>query len=235
MESTFSADNKFQAIGTLFGPISKHPEMGWSISVQGKFFRLFIPPIKYKGWLKEMAARGENCKLFLLVYPRVVFFPDKNKEPLLYFIVVSWNTVNNWERPGTFLLRGLWQQLPQSRVPVLSIYRNKGSQDHLKKFKAAHLPVLMRRDDCKPYRFNPKETEKSLVFVQGLFVLLPHKAAFGYSTDLLPPSTNAPSYIKPVKPFKSSTAKKKNQSAKVSHAKPSEFVKPKLAIKVGKE
>jgi hypothetical protein len=115
--------------------------------------------------------------------------------------VIAWNKNNEAkEKINIFSLRGLWQFIPQSRLPVLTVYRNKGAKDITKRFKASHLPVLMRREDAQPYKFNAKSEDKATrYFIQGEFALIHEKQAFGYRRDLDSPTLEAPRYKKPIK------------------------------------
>ena len=126
------------------------------------------------------------------------------KPPKLYFQVAAWETENPWEEaPGQFRLKGIWQFVPQVRTPVISVYRNKGAEDPKGKFKATHIPILMRREDeAAPFRFNPKIAKEDLPprwFVQGLFKFIPSRDSFGFSEDLEPLTKKIPWYTKPIK------------------------------------
>lgn len=148
------------------------------------------------------------------------------KPPKVYFQVAAWETENPWvEQPGQFRLKGIWQFVPQVRTPVISIYRNYNAQDPKGKFKAAHIPVLMRRDDdSAPFRFNPKIAKEDLSprwFIQGLFKFLPSRDSFGFSEDLEPPTQEIPWYKKPRKDVPGKTNEKgvENNSEKLSQKK----------------
>ena len=148
-----------------------------------------------------MAANPDQT-LFLRVYPKCLMIP--RKPPKIFFQVAAWETENPWdEAPGQFRLKGIWQFVPQVRTPVISVYRNKGAEDPKGKFKASHIPILMRRDDeAAPFRINPKIAKEDLPprwFVQGLFKFIPSRDSFGFSEDLEPPTTKIPWYKKPVK------------------------------------
>ena len=148
------------------------------------------------------------------------------KPPKIYFQVAAWEEENPWEEaPGQFRLKGIWQFVPQVRTPVISVYRNKGAEDPKGKFKAAHIPVLMRRDDeSAPFRFNPKIAKEDLPprwFIQGKFKFIPSRDSFGFSEDLEPPTKKIPYYKKPIKdvPGKDSEKGTQNKSEKPSRKK----------------
>jgi hypothetical protein len=104
---------------------------------------------------------------------------------------------------GHFTFRGVWQFVPQSKTPVISVYRNRNAIDPSEKFKAAHLPVLMRREDgVNPFRFNPKIPKDQLPkrwFIQASFKFIPNRNCWGWVEDLEEPTEQIPRYQKPVK------------------------------------
>jgi hypothetical protein len=189
----------FQAIGLLKATPQKDDLLGWAIKLNGAKHRLFIPPHLYKTWLK-MIKNSDGSALYLRVYPRS--YMAKKQEPSIFFQVVSWQEKNDKnEAINSFTLKGLWQFIPQSRLPVLTVYRNKKAQDVTNRYKANHLPVLMRRDDCSPYRYTKNESKESIqrYFIQGEFTYLPERQAFGYKRDYFVPGTESPRYKKPNK------------------------------------
>ena len=189
----------FQAVGLLKAVPEKDELLGWAISLNGVKHRIFIPPHLYRTWLKKMNSHDGSC-LYLRVYPKS--YMAKKQEPSIFFQVVSWQDENEKkEAINSFTLKGLWQFIPQSRLPVLTVYRNKKSIDVTNRYKANHLPVLMRREDCRPYRFSKNETKESIqrYFIQGEFAYLPDRQAFGHKGDHSSPVTDTPRYKKPQK------------------------------------
>lgn len=191
----------FQAIGTLYGQPHKNEEEKFFLQVGGQEYPLFIRRDRYSDWLKQM-TNFPDTPLFLRVYPKCVVIP--REEPKIYFQVVAWVTENRWdEAPGIFIIKGIWQFIPQLRTPVLSVYRNREAHDPTGKFKALHLPVLMRREDeAKPFRFNPKIPKDQLPqrwFIQGHFKFIPNRNCWGWVKDLDVPSEQIPRYKKPIK------------------------------------
>ncbi len=212
----------FQAIGTIKGKAEKDSteEGKFFIRLGGKRYDLFFVGYRYQAWLKQMAANPEQT-LFFRVYPKCLMIP--RQPPKMYFQVAAWEAENPWEEaPGMFKFRGIWQFVPQVRTPVISVYRNHNATDPKGKFKATHIPVLMRRDDeSAPFRFNPKIAKEDLPprwFVQGLFKFIPSRDSFGFSEDLEPPTKKIPWYKKPVKevPGKDSVKGTDNKSEKPS-------------------
>ncbi len=213
----------FQAIGTLQGKAQKDDEGNFFIRLAGKRYDLYFGGYRYQAWLKQAEAHPDQT-LFFRVYPKCLMIPRKS--PKIYFQVAAWETENPWdEEAGQFRFKGIWQFVPQVRTPVISIYRNKDAEDPKGKFKAAHIPVLMRRDDeSAPFRFNPKIAKEDLPprwFVQGLFKFIPSRDSFGFSEDLEPPTKKIPYYKRPIKdvPGKGSEKGTGNKSEKPSGKK----------------
>jgi hypothetical protein len=191
----------FQGIGCLYGNIAQDDKTKkWAIEMQGINFNLFIPPNIYRAWLIQM---GKDKDLYLQVYPRSLLLPKK--EPEIYFQVFAWSKdLPQKDKPGIFTLKGVWQKIPQMQLPVLTIYRNKQAKDPLEKYRKNHIPCLIKRDDCTPYRYNPKASKEQpdKYFIQGLFKFIPSRKAFGFQKDLEPPTLAIPKYKITVKPEK---------------------------------
>jgi hypothetical protein len=206
----------FQAITTLHGKIVKDEELGYAIRIGNQLYRLFIFPSKYRGWLKQI-EKNPDAQLYLRAYPKYQIIPKKTPE--IYFQVVAWGEENQWSEPGVYLFRGIWQFVPQVKTPVISVYRNRGSKDQMGKFKATHLPILMKREDeATPFRFNPKMDKENLPpkwFIQAQFKFIPSKACWGWMEDLEPPTKGIPRYKKPIKVDpKAKTEEKKEEIKK---------------------
>ena len=221
----------FQAIGTLKGQPEQDEEGNFFIRLGGKRYKLFISGYRYQAWLKQIASHPDQT-LFLRVYPKCLIIP--RKDPQIYFQVAAWEDDNPWEEePGIFKFRGVWQFVPQLRTPVISVYRNYNANDPKGKFKAAHLPVLMRREDeAKPFRFNPKISRDELPprwFIQGRFKFIASRNCWGWDTDLEPPTTKIPRYKKPVK-----AVPEGNQPPKGDKKPPVKNKKPTQPVKIQK-
>ncbi len=192
----------FQAIGTLYGKPHQEEEGKFALTIAGKNYSLFFPGYRYKAWLKQYSNSPES-PVYLRVYPKCLLIP--RKDPIIRFQVAAWGDENQWEEsPGMFKFRGIWQFVPQLRTPVISIYRNSNATDPQGKFKASHLPVLMRRnDDSRPFKFNPKIPKEQLPkrwFIQAMFKFIPSRNCWGWVEDLELPTEKIPRYRKPIKP-----------------------------------
>lgn len=190
----------FQAITTLYGEVKQDSDLGFYIKIGANKYRLFVFPAKYRGWLKQVENQP-NTPLYLRVYPKYQIIA--RKPPQIYFQVVAWAEENQWSEPNIYIFRGIWQFVPQVKTPVISVYRNRGSKDYTDKYKASHLPVLMRREDeASPFRFNPKIAKEDLPpkwFIQAKFKFIPSKNCWGWLEDIEPPTQEIPGYKRPKK------------------------------------
>ncbi len=216
----------FQAIGTLYGTVTKNDEDIFFIELGQKQYRLFFAGYRYAAFKKQY-ENNRLQPLYLLVYPKYLIIPKK--PPVVHFQAIAWQPENQWEdEPGMFTLKGVWQFLPQVRTPVISIYRNKGVEDPTGKFKAAHIPVLMRRSDgANPFKFNPKIAKEELPprwFIQAKFRFMASRDCWGWVEDLEAPTQDIPWYKKPKKEVPGGKPEKpsgkKAQGEKVEEKKP---------------
>jgi hypothetical protein len=191
----------FQAIGTIYGTPERDETGKFFVRLDGQRYGLFIPRHRYIGWLKQIEQNAEK-PLYLRVYPKCLIIPQQPQQ--IYFELIFWAEENRWdEAAGHFIFRGVWQFVPPLKTPVISVYRNRNAIDPSEKFKAAHLPVLMRRDDgVNPFRFNPKIPFEQLPkrwFIQASFKFIPNRNCWGWVEDLEEPTEQIPRYQKPVK------------------------------------
>ncbi len=219
---------KFQGIGTLYGNITQDEEQGFFIKLGQNQYRLYILRNRYRSWLLQM-KNAPDTPLYLRVYPKYRIIP--RQPPEVYFQVVAWVEENQWEEPGIFILKGIWQFIPQIRTPVISIYRNSDASDPTEKFKAVHLPVLMRREDeTRPFKFNPKIPKEQLPkrwFIQAEYKFIPSRDCWGWVKDLDTPTDHIPRYRKPVKPQEDSSSSFKPERKYQADTSASESEKPK--------
>ena len=113
--------------------------------------------------------------MFLRVYPKANF-DYKTQQTRIAFSLVNFSRdcekIN--EQPPGFMLRGIWQYIPQSKTPVITIYRNHEQKKYFKTLgkpqqlafaQLRHLPVVWDAP-VEPFKFNP-EAEKDARGVQA--------------------------------------------------------------------
>ncbi|MDV3001370.1 MAG: hypothetical protein N5P05_002976 [Chroococcopsis gigantea SAG 12.99] len=188
----------FQAIGTLLATVERREGQTF-IHLNDKEYRAYTPPAKYRAFCQFMETH-DGSPLYLRVYPKT-FVAPKVPLQLSGWIIIAWSKEQQPDQiANQFIIRGVWQFIPQHRSPVISVYRNRDAYDPMNKFKALHIPILMRREDCLPFRFNPKAEEQAKrYFVDGVFRFDLARECFLWKGDSAPPSDRLPYYRKPVK------------------------------------
>lgn len=227
----------FQAIGIIPGEVSFDEEGFASVKVADQTYPLFYTPRLRRAFqaLKlEIKNTGESTQR-LIVYPKAIHFPQRNKNHQLAFQLVGFekkqqtSNISNQLEDFEFQLCGLWQFIPVCRVPVVSILRNftDNRLDYIKSadpvqkvrfMKAAHLPLLWKDSPVKPFRYNPKaekDEQGRPAFVQVKARFLPQRNVFGFSSLLAPPSEKAPRFLKASKADKAAAQKEKKTPKKV--------------------
>ena len=143
----------------------------------------------YISLCSELKENGSK-PMFLRLYP-VAKFDRSSTEPILSFSLVNFNLncekINNY--PQGFVLRGIWQYIPQYKSPVITIYRNLNQLGYFKRLKGErkfsfakphHIPVVWDTT-VEPFKYNP-EAEKGeqmpryfvevrAIFKDGLYVV----------------------------------------------------------------
>lgn len=221
----------FQALGIIVGNVSFEGEKA-QIAIGGKQYPLFYVP-KYK---KAFAALKCNVKhnsptQRLLVYPRIVHLPG-GKPHQTGFQVVGFEGTGGDVRKDLgledfeFTLCGLWQFIPVSKTPCISVFKNfteerlayikeAPSVSKVKYMKASHIPVLWKDALAKPFRFNPKldKGQQDQVWFVGIKArFLPGRDVFGFVSVKLPPTAKPPRYLKASKEEKLEVRREQKQT-----------------------
>jgi len=232
----------FQAVGIIEGEVSFDEQGQAKVTVSGKTYPLlYIPKQKYKllALQKRIRETGNPVKR-LIVYPRAIHFPDKNKPQQIQFqllkfeeeagskLVISQNLANM-----EFQIAGLWQFIPVCRVPCISVFKNAtperlewikqaNIQSRVKFMKPAHLPVLWKQAPVKPFKYNPRaENQEKPAFVKIKAKFLPNKDAFGFDSLLEAPMTeNIPKYLKASKTDKQQALQKQIEPTNSQSSEP---------------
>ena len=234
----------FTAVGVCQGKLILDESEKFNLKLSGKNYDLFYANTKfwaYRGLKKQIAKTGKD-DYPLMVYPRVIHFPNKNQPHDLSFQLVAFDAgnypdvensiftqLNNYE----FKICGLWQFIPPSRLPCISVFRNYSPKlleyikqgDVAKKVKvtkALHVPIIWKDSPVQPFRFNPKlkkEEQKPLYFVSIKAKFLPEKNLFLFIEQLAEPTQDVPRFLKTRKEDKMELNKQRNKTRKKSSFK----------------
>jgi hypothetical protein len=247
-------ENIYQAIGVIRGKVSlekteEKEELYIEIKDKGeeKKYRVFYSKRNYKSFLALKLEMKNNPReeLRLIVYPKVIHFPDRNKPYFLAFQLVGFsnetsNGVTSQLEDNMFVLTGKWQFIPCCKTPVVTIHKNfsKERVDYFKELevegkrklaKASHVPLFWKDAIVNPFRFNPKvkrEEQGKLYFVKIKARFLPSKDAFGFDSLIGIPTEEIPRFIK----FKTKKKNPNKKKKKVITNKEKDAVKDKVAV-----
>ncbi len=172
--------NYYQAIGWLRGKITK-VEDRFQIQIKDSLFPLYLPR-------RVMAVANHNIDQIVWIK----CYPQSKGEGLSFKAV--WMGTEQLEKgePGIFVLRGIWQFIPQCRRPVFTIYRNE-LKNYENRPSNQHLPLIWA--DQPPYRFR-KDSEEKPKFCQIMARLIPQRACFGFVSQIAEPQDVAPRRVK---------------------------------------
>lgn len=218
----------FQAVGILTGDVHFADNGQATLTIGKKEYALFYTPsfrTAFDALFKEVAATGKT-KQKLIVYPKIIHFPSKEKPHQIAFQLVAFdkgeskNGIYEFLMDKEFQLRGLWQFIPVCRTPCITVMKNfsKERLDYIKKIdlarkikflKSSHIPIFWKDAPIKPFRFNPKAgiEQGHPAFVQIKAKFIPQKNTFAFVEQLAPPSENAPQFLKASKDDKTSLQK----------------------------
>ena len=218
----------FQALGTIEAERVEVVERRIIITVGSKEYRGWIEPKQFSGLMRYLEERGEK-PIYLRVYPKTSSTPEQPLSLQGWQIVIGIKELSPQEKVNHFVIRGVWQYIPQSESPVMTVYRNQTSNDPTGKYKATHLPVLMEREDCQAFKYDSEGTRKrKRYFIQGLFQFDPSSDLFIWKEDLEPPTLKIPPYLRADKTLLENESKIRNKDLE----KPKEAqINPPIAVK----
>ncbi|MDJ0746672.1 MAG: hypothetical protein QNJ32_25390 [Xenococcaceae cyanobacterium MO_167.B27] len=234
----------FTAVGVCQGKLILDESEKFNLELGGKNYDLFYANTKfwaYRGLKKQIAKTGKD-DYPLMVYPKVTHFPNKNQPHNLYFQLVAFDAGNRADiqdsiftelNDGEFKISGLWQFIPPSRLPCISVFRNYDPKllEYIKQgevakkvqiTKATHVPIIWKDSPVQPFRFNPKlkkEEQKPLYFVSIKAKFLPEKNLFLFIEQLAEPTQDVPRFLKTRKEDKMELNKQRNKTRKKSSFK----------------
>jgi hypothetical protein len=172
--------NYYQAIGWLRGKLVQVEER-FQIQIKDALFPLYLP--------RKVIAVANN-HIDQIVW--IKCYPQSKGEGLSFKGV--WMGTEQAEKgeAGIFVLRGVWQFIPQCRRPVFTIYRNE-LKDYENRPSNQHLPLIWA--DQPPYRFR-KDSEEKPKFYQITARLIPQRACFGFVSQIADPQDFTPRRMK---------------------------------------
>ncbi len=182
----------FQAKGVLIlTPYIKDNLLKVTID-EGEYDLLYVPGSQSQAHksLKAKLEKNGSDSMFLKLYPNATF-DRKSMEPKLSFFLANFSPhcekIN--DHPKGFVLRGIWQYIPQCKSTVISIHRNISQLSVFKKLKSKqqfyfaqprHIPVVWDAP-VEPFKFNPQLekgeqmpryfVEVRAIFKDGLYVV----------------------------------------------------------------
>ncbi len=220
--TNFSAEGLlFQAIGVVSGEVSFDEDYKRStITICNKKYPLLY--IAHKQGLKafdELKAVLQNTQQQyqrLKVYPQVTHFKDPEKPHKIAFQLVNFdkggqkqgalNDFNDLE----FKLAGLWEFIPVSKLPCISVFKNvnvsrlkfvKRSKftERVKFMEGTYVPLLWKDPIIEPFRFNPyapKEEQEKSRFIALKAKFVPGEDIFAFDSLLSMPLDEPPTFFK---------------------------------------
>lgn len=188
------------------------------VKYQNKLYPAQLLTKNSGGFVSRKEVFDKYCvgrDLILGIYPRWIHFPDK-KPPVLKFSVFSWYENEEdfsklGEKLDTFKVSGIYQKIPASKAPVLSVYRNsiRHKSDNL---KTNHVPTnsLISKVPLFSGKKSPQNKPK-LVKCEGYLDIETDRLV----VTIYNSSNYIPKYIKPLKKVrKSLNQRNKDQKAK---------------------
>ncbi len=198
----------FQALGTVIATPYFQDERSY-LKINGDEYKLL--PVGGRNYptyikLKKELEKNGSSLMFLRVYPKANF-DYKTQQTRIAFSLVNFSRdcekIN--EQPPGFMLRGIWQYIPQSKTPVITIYRNHEQKKYFKTLgkpqqlafaQLRHLPVVWDAP-VEPFKFNPeaeKDAQMPRYFVEVRAIL--KDGLFIVEEMLSEPTRKIPKFIK---------------------------------------
>ena len=221
-----SSELLFTAVGIISGAVEfVEDARSATITLGGNKYPLFYVPnnkgsVAFDALRKQIVNSGNN-NYRLIVYPKIIHFPGRDKPHQIGFQLIAFDSGNNEGMYGElkdlqFKLSGIWQFIPVCQTPCISIFRNFTEQrlEYIKKsditkrvkyMKASHIPLFWKDALVPPFRFNPKapkEEQGKPYFVSVIAKFLPYKNAFGFESLAQMPLQEAPKFLKASKKMK---------------------------------
>ena len=194
----------FQGIGTIYGKITPSPDNPERYTVKSGQSQWTLDVPKFlRDNVNSVIAKSVNLR----VYPKAVFDKQYENNYHLGFQLMTLKPPPKSENAGLFTLKGIWQTIPESPYPVITIYRN---QRRLRKdlCEPNHIPVDWKKPPVPPFQHDQDTTELSpRYFCQVTAKLRPKLKTYSVLDILEPPTELIPKYIQPGKPQRSRKSK----------------------------
>ena len=216
----------FQAIGAIIATPFIQDEL-LKVTIDEHSYDLLWGRLRRKvhNLLKAELENNGSRPMLLKLYPHAQYRPSL-EQPKPYFSLVAFNSECDAtdESDRDFILRGIWQFIPKSSSPVISIYRNREVLGTIKKLstpqqlsllKPNHLPVVWDDAPVEPFKFEAQKDKNSKMkryFVQvrasfrdGVYVV---------EEVLEKPTKKIPKFLKPFR--KKKTKQKKSKTSQTT-------------------
>ncbi len=155
----------FQAFGKMIlTPYLKEKDL--KIEIEGQEYDLLYGSdytARIHRALKQELKNKGSRKMLLSLYPNAQF-SEESETAKLFFILAGFEkkSPTNQTYPEQFNLRGIWQYISESPIPVISIYRNMeqlvklkrlNEKQQLKSVQPHHLPIVWENAPVKPFKY----------------------------------------------------------------------------------
>ena len=215
----------FQAIGAIIATPFIQDEL-LKVTIDEHSYDLLWGRLRRKvhNLLKAELEDNGSRPMLLKLYPHAQYRPSL-LQPKPYFSLVAFNSECDAtdESDRDFILRGIWQFIPKSSSPVISIYRNQevlgaikklSIQQQLSLLKPNHIPVVWDDAPVEPFKFDPQKDKNSKMkryFVQVRATF--RDGVYVVEEVLEKPTKKIPKFLKPfrkkdIKEKQSKTSKK---------------------------
>ena len=215
----------FQAIGAIIATPFIQDEL-LKVTIDEHSYDLLWGRLRRKvhNLLKAELENNGSRPMLLKLYPHAQYRPSL-LQPKPYFSLVAFNSECDAtdESDRDFILRGIWQFIPKSSSPVISIYRNREVLSTIKKLsipqqlsllKPNHIPVVWDDAPVEPFKFEAQKDKNSKMkryFVQVRATF--RDGVYVVEKVLEKPTKKIPKFLKPfrkkdIKEKQSKTSKK---------------------------
>lgn len=188
-DSEEEAGHYYQGLGWLFGLIGKTEEGKFQITLRDGTSFILTADRHIMYALAKQFEREPSQPLWIRCYPQY-----RIQEQLLYFKALYFSKEKPEDedvQPGIFILRGIWQFIPQNRRPVFTVYRNQIRYPS-ERVRNQHLPLIWQEE--RPFRFR-KDSDARPQFYQIEARLISRRGCLGWVRTIAG-ATKPPKHIR---------------------------------------